>query len=155
MLFHFLAFCRWWRLIFLSHPRSSGSASSTSLTLTAACRWPCFFLVRFAQFCELYCPFSFMFHASCSMSHVSCLTRGWYSCLYDYPAPLCFCLTPLGFCSYFSFELCRGGYSCSMLFHCILPLLEAYLLPAKKLWYRLLNVSRHCQRPAGGPALFW
>ena len=117
MLFHFLAFCRWWRLIFLSHPRSSGSASSTSLTLTAACRWSCFFLVRFAQFCELYCPFSFMFHASCFMSHVSYLTRGCiHACMIILPLS-CFCLTPLGFCLYFSFELCRGGSSCSMLFH--------------------------------------
>ena len=111
MLFLFLAFSRWWRLIFLSHRRSSGSASSTSLTLTAACRWSCFFLVRFAQFCELYCPFSFMPHVSCLVLHDSCIMPkasrggGIHTCMII--LPLCFCLTPLGFCSYFSFELSR------------------------------------------------
>ena len=82
-----------------------------SLTLTAACRWSCFSLVRSAQFCELYCPFSFMPHVSCLVLHDSCIMPkasrggGIHTCMII--LPLCFCLTPLGFCSYFSFELSR------------------------------------------------
>ena len=155
MLFLFLAFCCWWRLIFLSHRWSSGSASSTSLTLTAACRWSCFFLVRSAQFCELYYPFSYMPHVSCFMPHAS-HGGGIHTCMII--LPLMLLPSPIGVFAHISLLSYAG-----MAIHvpCSSTLLhsaavggpssscreEAMVMPHQRL--------RHCQRPAGGPASFW
>ena len=79
-----LAFRRCWRPIFLLLSRSYGNASSTFQTLSAACRWSCFILVRSTQFLELYCPLQIL--AQCRVDFHTCMIS----------LPPYFCSTPLG-----------------------------------------------------------
>ena len=74
------------------------------------------------------------------MFHVSCLTWGWYSYLYDY-SPLMHLPSPIGVFAHIS--LMQGW---QFMFHalplpCILPLVGAHLpLASMELWFCLLNV---------------